>query len=61
MELPKTKTMRFDDRIGLPIEKDLKRRLYEAKKKHGFDFSEWLRTFIRQNLPEIEEQLKRGA
>lgn len=61
MELPKTKTKRFDDRIGLPIESDLKRRLYEAKQKHGFDFSEWLRTFIRKNLREVEEQLERGA
>lgn len=61
MEIPKLKRARLNEIIGLPIEPELKRRLYEAKQKHGFDFSEWLREYIRNNLPKVEKELERGA
>lgn len=56
-DVPMLKGRKLDERITIPVERELKRELNEIKTKHGVDVLEWLRMIARRELPQLKKRL----
>lgn len=53
--LPKLKGASKVERLTIPVEKEIKNRLYNLKVNHQIDVTEWVRQLIMRELESLEQ------
>jgi hypothetical protein len=55
--IPMLKRIRLDDRVTVPMERELKSEIMRLKSDQGVDVLEWIRQLIRKELPTLKTKV----